>query len=106
MLTLQGATLLSAEASRAEIGLEHGFRLTLFFLDECLARLLITAPQGLRMPRTWSLSPELAGCDPLDGRDRMDLTGFPGVSFKIAETAERLILETALLRIEVRRSPL
>src|SRR5215470_7202448 len=84
--TLSGANLGSVEPSRVEIALGGGFRLLLHFLSSHLARLLIVPPQGLRCPRTWSLSPELAGCDPIDGRARLDLTGFPGA--KIETIAE------------------
>ncbi len=108
MLTLTGARLVSAQACRAEFALNCGFGLTLFFLDRHLVRLLVTRPDGLRMPRTWSLSPELAGGeDPIDGRDRLDLTGFPGSPVKaVAETDTGIAIETACIRVEVRRSPL
>ena len=88
--------------------LTAGFGLKLFFLDRYLARLLIVPPEGLRMPRTWSLSPELAsGDDPIDGRDRFDLTGFPGSAIaSVSETAALISIETAFMRVEVRRSPL
>ena len=58
---LSGARLASVEASRVEIALAGGFRLMLCFLDRHLARALIVPPDGLHTPRTWSLSPELAG---------------------------------------------
>ena len=58
---LSGARLASVDASRAEIALAGGFRLMLCFLDSHLARALIVPPEGLQTPRTWSLSPELAG---------------------------------------------
>jgi alpha-glucosidase len=107
MLTLTGARLIATEGSRVEIGLDRGFRLALFFLDRQLARTLVTRPEGLRMPYTWSLSPELAGDDPLDGRDRLDLTGFPrSPIIAIAETDASITIETSLIRVEVRCSPL
>lgn len=108
MLTLTGARLVSAQGACAKIALDRGFGLTLFFLDRNLVRLLIERPEGLRMPRTWSLSPELTGGeDPIDGRDRLDLTGFPGSPLKAAaETETGIAIETAFIRVEVRRSPL
>src|SRR5271157_1767166 len=92
MHILTGARLISATGYRAEIGLERGFGLTLIFLDRHLVRLLIMRPEGLVMPRTWSLSPELAGGDdPIDGRDRLDFTGFPGVTIaSVSETDARI----------------
>ena len=96
MLTLSCARLILAEGCRAEIGLDRGFRLTLDFLDRHLVRLLVLRREGLRMPRTWSLSPELAGvADPIDGRDRLDLTGFPGSPFaSVIETATGIAIES------------
>ena len=108
MHILTGARLISATECRAEIGLERGFGLALLFLDRHLVRLLVLRPEGLRMPRTWSLSPELAaGADPIDGRDRLDLTGFPGSAVaSVSETAALISIETTFMRVEVRRSPL
>ncbi len=107
MLTLMNARLLGCDASRVEIALDRGFRLTIFFLDTHLARLLITRPGGLRMSRTWSLSPELRpGDDPIDGRDRYDLTGFPGTPIcSIPESETAITIETALIGAEIRRGP-
>ena len=107
MRVLSGARINSAEASRVEMALADGFRLILHFLDSHLARALIVPPGGLQMPRTWSLSPELAGEDAIDGRDRLDLTGFPGSEIRaVTETEAAIAIETALIRVEVRRSPL
>ncbi|MGO8954807.1 MAG: TIM-barrel domain-containing protein [Rhodomicrobium sp.] len=107
MQTLGGAQVLSIRPSRVEIGLCRGYRLILFFLDSYLVRALIVPPQGLRCQRTWSLSPELAGDDPIDGRDRLDPAGFPGCEIvSVAETEAAIAIETALVRVEVRRSPL
>ncbi len=107
MLTLSGAHIASSGRSQVEIALDRGFRLTIFFLDTHLARVLITPPQGLRMPRTWSLSPERKGDDPIDGRDRLDLAGFSLDAIQaITETDASVTIETALIKAEVRRSPL
>ncbi len=108
MHTLTGARLMSAEGYRAEIGLERGFRLTVLFLDRHLVRLHVLRAHGLRMPRTWSLSPELAGgADPIDGRDRLDLTGFPGAAItSFSETESEITIETGFIRAVVRREPL
>jgi alpha-glucosidase len=108
MLTLAGARLKSVEGCRAEIGLDREFGITLFFLDRLLVRLLVRRPEGLRMPRTWSLSPELAGgADPIEGRDRLDLTGFPGIAISSVEEKEAdITIETTLIRVVVQRSPL
>jgi len=107
MRALTGGTLLSADGDRAEIGLERGYRLTLYFPEPCMARALVTRRDGLACPRTWSLSPELSGEDAVDGRDRVDITGFPGDEIRAAtETADAIVIETATVRASVRRSPL
>ena len=104
---LSGARLASVEASRVEIALAGGFRLMLCFLDRHLARALIVPPDGLHTPRTWSLSPELAGEDAIDGRGRLDLSGFPLSEVRaVAETEAAITIETALIKVELRRSPL
>ncbi|WP_088342703.1 MULTISPECIES: glycoside hydrolase family 31 protein [Rhodomicrobium] len=109
MQTLTGARLLHRTGCGVEIGLDRGFRLWLFVLEERLARMVITRPAGLRMARSWSLSPELAGPpgdDAIAGRDRLDLSGFPGAEFAIAETAEAIRVESRHLQIDISRAPL
>src|SRR5579883_1715431 len=104
---LTGAYLASKDCCKADIGLSHGYNLTLMFLDKGLARVLVTPPGGLRMPRTWSLSPELTGEDPIDGRDRLDLTGFEGAPIvAVTENEINILIETEFIKAEIRRSPL
>ncbi len=107
MRTLTGARLLETTASTAEIALDRGFRLSVFLLDEQLARILVTRPGGLRMERSWSLSPELSGGDdPIDGRDRLDLTGFPGAAMTVTEDERAIRIESPHIGIEIGRKPL
>src|SRR5258706_5657843 len=107
MLALYGAHISSSGRSQVNIGLAWGFRLIFFFLVTSLPRGLVPPPQGLRMPRTWSLSPERKGDDPIDGRDRLDLAGFSLDAIQaITETDASVTIETALIKAEVRRSPL
>ncbi len=107
MHILGGARISSVSPSQVEIELTRGYLLKLHFLAPYLARLLIIPPQGLRCARTWSLSPELAGDDPIDGRDRLDVTGFPGSEItEVTETDAGISIATALIKAEMRRSPL
>ncbi|CCD02506.1 exported protein of unknown function (plasmid) [Azospirillum baldaniorum] len=121
MRTLTGASLVAPALSRdgAQAGpqgiafdLDRGYRLTLFPLGPALARVLIERPGGLRTPRTWSLAPELSGetdpalADPIDGRDRRDLTGFPGTPAAVEESADCVTVTTPGWRVVVQRSPL
>ena len=109
MQTLTGARRLEQEDSALHIGLDRGFRLTVFLLNDFLARVLVTRPSGLRMGRSWSLSPELAhapGADPIDGRDRLDLAGFPGAPIIVTETEQAIHLESLHIAVEINRNPL
>ena len=109
MQTLAGARLSQETQSAVHIALDGGFRLTVFLLDDHLARVLVTRPSGLRTARSWSLSPELAGGrgdDPIEGRGRLDLTGFPGAPFTVAESDAAIRIETAHFRAEIGRNPL
>ncbi|WP_324133496.1 TIM-barrel domain-containing protein [Bosea sp. (in: a-proteobacteria)] len=109
MHPLTGARLAGTGTSHVDLALEAGYSARLYLLDAHLARLLITRPGGLVMPRTWSISPEIAWAgdpDPIDGRDRLDASGFPGVPFSVDEDEAAIMVETAWLRVRIRRSPL
>ncbi|OYX01988.1 MAG: hypothetical protein B7Z14_04700 [Bosea sp. 32-68-6] len=109
MHPLTGARLAGTGTSHVDLALEAGYGARLYLLDAHLARLLITRPGGLVMPRTWSISPEIAWAgdpDPIDGRDRLDVSGFPGVPFSVDEDEAAITVETAWLRVRIRRSPL
>ncbi|NYZ16107.1 alpha-glucosidase [Azospirillum sp. RWY-5-1] len=112
MRPLTGARLLTDGPEGIVLALDHGYRLTLFPLGPALARVLIERPEGLRSPRTWSLSPELSGqsdpalADPIDGRDRRDLTGFAPVDAAVAEDEAAVTVTTERWRVTVRRAPL
>lgn len=109
MHPLTGASLAATGPAHVDLALEGGYTATLHLLDSHLARLLIARPGGLAMPRTWSLSPEIAWAgepDPIDGRDRRDVSGFPGEAFTVTEDAATITIESAHLRVAIRRSPL
>jgi len=110
MLVLTGARLVSVDAGRVELALDSGYRAIIDLLDTHLARFLVLRPNGLRIDRTWSLSPELAGeaeeADALTGRNRLSRSGFPGIAATIAEDEAAITVETAFYRILVQRAPL
>ena len=56
MHPLTGASLAGTGTSHVDLALEAGYSARLYLLDAHLARLLITRPGGLVMPRTWSIS--------------------------------------------------
>lgn len=107
MQILSGANVNFVGASHVEIGLSAGFRLILHILNSHSARALIVPPGGLRVPRTWSLSPELTGEDAVDGCDRMAFVGMtPNAAPRVVENEANITVKTELIKIEVRRSPL
>ncbi len=96
MHTLTGARLIQSDGGAVRIALDRGFCLSLHLLDAHLARILVTRPSGLRMPQSWSLSTELAGTgetDPIEGRDRLDMSDFPGTAFSVAESEAAIRIE-------------
>jgi alpha-glucosidase len=107
MHPLTGARLSGRDHRGIDIALDRGYGLRIVLLGEHLARVLVRRPEGLRMDRTWSLSPELAGgADPLDGRDRLDLTGFPDCAFTVHETSDAIHLSSRLVELSIGRAPL
>lgn len=108
MLPLTGPRLATTGERGIEIALDRGFSLAVFLLDDHLARLLVRRPEGPRLDRTWSLSPELSagGEDPIDGRDRLDLSGFPGAAFTVSEDEAAIRIESRHLEITIGRAPL
>ena len=78
--------------------------MTVFVLDEALFRVTLRKDGAFRLPRSWSVAPELArgGADvPWQGRDRLDLSGHPCPPFTLEETEGGLRLETSVLRLDI-----
>lgn len=78
--------------------------MTVFVLDEALFRVTLRKDGAFRLPRSWSVAPELArgGADvPWQGRDRLDLSGHPCPPFMLEETEGGLRLETSVLRLDI-----
>ncbi|MGE8470572.1 MAG: alpha-glucosidase, partial [Paraburkholderia hospita] len=77
-----------------------GARIELFVLSDDIIRVLVLPTGELRGPRTWSIAPGLEDV-PLDGRDRRDTSGFGETVFSATSDAERLVVETAQVRLTV-----
>lgn len=72
----------------------------IFVLEDGIIRVMVL-PQGeWNFPNTWSVAP---GADdvPDEGRNRLDLTGFPLPPYSCTESTEHLILETSQIRLTV-----
>ncbi|HEX7851865.1 MAG TPA: glycoside hydrolase family 31 protein [Sphingomonas sp.] len=73
----------------------------LFVLEEDIARLLLLADGSVTSPPSWAIAPGAADiAEP--GRDRMDVAGFACPDFRLEETAGRIVVETARLRVTIR----
>lgn len=93
--------LAEREGPRLTLRAENGAAVHLFVLEAEIIRVLL-APHGeLSMPRTWAIAPGEADVA-LEGRDRFDLTGFSGPAFELSESEDRLVIETAALRLTVK----
>ena len=96
---------LAARAGNAvAIDLESGWQCRLYVLADDLVRVLLVRDATLREPRTWSIAP--AGTDvPWEGRDRLDLAGFPCPAFDVVERAGGVAIVTNALQVGVRLAP-
>lgn len=106
MIELGGARLVGTRPGRAEVALDRGFALIVDFLGDHLARLLVVRPGGLRLARTWSISPELGGGEEARGRLRLDRQGFADIAFEVEETERAIVLQSRCIRVEIARAPL
>lgn len=72
----------------------------LFVLEEDIARLLLLADGTVTSPPSWAIAP---GRDDIaePGRDRMSVDGFDCPDFALVDDGERLVIETARLRLTV-----
>ena len=77
--------------------------LSVFVLDVTLIRIVLRKDCGFRQRRTWAIAP---GEDVAwEGRDRLDLSGFPCPAFDLAETDNGLRIDTGTVRLTI-ESPL
>ena len=98
----------AASATRTENGaqfaLDSGWRCRVYVLGEDLMRVLFTAPDGLREPRTWAIAPHGAEV-PWSGRDRLDVSGFDCPDFEFNDARDGVTLATRALKVHVRSRP-
>jgi alpha-glucosidase len=92
--------LVGRDGARLDLAAAEGERAHIFVLEEDIVRLVVL-PSGLfSMARTWAVGP--GGLEPpWEGRDRFDVTGFSCPPFKLDESGETLIAETARLRLTI-----
>src|SRR5512141_2431059 len=72
-----------------------------FVLEPDIVRLLVLPDGRLKAPRTWAIAPGEEDV-PAEGRDRFDLSGFALPGFTLTEDGERIVIETAAVRLTIR----
>lgn len=92
--------LAQREGNTLRLVSEMGPVIEIFVLEEDIVRVRVLPDGTVRTPRTWSIAP---GADdvPLEGRERLDLSGFALPRFSLREQAERIVVETSQVRLEV-----
>jgi alpha-glucosidase len=72
-----------------------------FVLEDDIARLLLLADGIVTSPPSWAIAPGAADiAEP--GRDRLDVAGFACPDFRLEQGDDRIIVETARLRVNIR----
>jgi alpha-glucosidase len=85
---------------RLTLTADTGAVVHLFVLEEDVARLLLLADGTVTSPPSWAIAPGMEDvAEP--GRDRMDVSGFTCPDFRVVRDEERLIVETARLRVRI-----
>ncbi len=104
MKSLKSFRLDARREAGVDLLVDGRHRLTVLVLDETLFRVVLRKDGAFRLARTWTVAPDHAtgGQDvPWQGRDRMDLSGFPCPAFALDEVDGRLTLSTETLRLEI-----
>ena len=87
-------------ANRVLLASEAGATVEIFVLEDDIVRVRVLPDATARNPRTWSIAPGLEDV-PLDGRDRLDLSGFALPSFTLVEDDDSVCIETVQIRLAV-----
>jgi alpha-glucosidase len=101
---ISSASLAGQSAEGVRFAFPNGWECRLYVLAEDLVRVLFVRSGGLLEPRTWMVAP--SGADvPWEGRDRLDVSVFPGARFALEMREGEVILRTAQLHAAVRLDP-
>ena len=104
MQRLVNATFAGRFTDSVRFDFESGWQCRIFVLADDLVRVLLLRNGTLKEPRTWMVAP--ANIDvPWEGRDRLDVGGFPRPEFAVAESAGEITLVTAKLSLGVTLRP-
>src|SRR5471030_2907047 len=83
-----------------ELTADTGCRIELFVLADDIIRVLVLPEGELRGPRTWAIAPGMEDTA-VDGRERRDMSGFGDTHYTVENEAQRLVVETACIRLTV-----
>jgi alpha-glucosidase len=86
--------------SRIVLASGGGERIELYVLADDIIRVLVLPKGELQGPRTWAIAPGQEDV-PVEGRERRDLSGFDPIEFGLTHDADRLVLQTRLVRLTV-----
>jgi alpha-glucosidase len=88
-------------AGRLTLTADTGAVAHLFVLEDDIARLLLLTDGKVTSPPSWAIAPGAADiAEP--GRDRLDVTGFACPDFRLEQDDDRIVVETARLRVSIR----
>ena len=84
-----------------ELTADTGCRIELFVLADDIVRVLVLPDGELHGPRTWAIAPGMEDTA-VEGRERRDMSGFAETQYTVSNTAERVVVETACVRLDRR----
>lgn len=88
------------EPGQIVLAVEGGAIARIFVLEDDIIRIAVLPSGGWRGPKSWAVAP---GADDvaLEGRERLDLSGFSLPSYACDEADGRLVVETAQIRLSI-----
>lgn len=93
-------SLKTRESNHLTLASSEGHVAHVFVLEQDLIRVMLLPKGELRFPRTWAIAP---GAEDVayEGRDRFDLTGFALPEFALEQSADKLVITTASIRLTI-----
>ncbi|KAF1027238.1 MAG: hypothetical protein GAK40_01114 [Burkholderia plantarii] len=90
----------SHDANRLTLAATGGATIDVFVLEDDIVRVRVLPDGVARDARTWSLAP--GGDDvAIEGRDRLDLSGYSLPAYTFASDDAQVRIETAQVRLEI-----
>lgn len=93
-------TVTARERGHLTLESDRGDKAHVLVLEEDIVRLLVLPGGRLKEPRTWAIAPGAEDV-PIEGRDRLDVSGFALPDFALAADHNQLSIETAALRLTI-----